>query len=202
MTQRILHDWEFIEDGVRIFPISVALKNVETGRELYRVFSDIDPIAIQQNAWLHENVWPKLRKDGKGPINFTEIYVRSRTAIRLDIAEFLRQSYADATPGEVELWANYGAYDHVALAQLWGRMVALPPYVPMCTHDIQTLLRQRCLQEVWLPKQDPATEHNALADVRHEADILAFIAEYDMTAKGADRQRLLSEAVEGRWRKG
>lgn len=199
MTQRILHDWEFIEDGVRIFPISVALKNVEAGTELYRVFSDIDPIAIQQNAWLAENVWPKLREDGNGPVNFTEDYVRSKAAIRIDVATFLRSSYID---GDVELWANYGAYDHVALAQLWGRMIALPPYIPMCTHDIQTLLRQRGLQEEWLPQQSSGEEHNALADVRHEALLLDFIAEYDRTAEGADRQKLLSEAVEGRWPNG
>ena len=40
---------------------------------------------------------------------------------------------------EVELWAWFAAYDHVALAQLWGDMPALPRELPRFTRE----LRQR-----------------------------------------------------------
>ena len=33
---------------------------------------------------------------------------------------------------------DYGAYDHVALAQLSGPMVLLPDGVPMWTNDLRT----------------------------------------------------------------
>ena len=36
-----------------------------------------------------------------------------------------------------ELWAWCGAYDHVALCQLWGRMIDLPKGVPMWTNDLK-----------------------------------------------------------------
>mgnify|MGYP003291323402 CR=1 FL=1 len=51
--------------------------------------------------------------------------------------EFLVEPLA---PGEeLELWAWYAAYDHVALAQIWGRMPDLPREIPRFTKD----LRQR-----------------------------------------------------------
>ena len=54
--------------------------------------------------------------------------------IRGDLLAFLTE------PGEpIELWAWMAAYDHVALAQLWGDMRALPRAIPRFTHE----LRQR-----------------------------------------------------------
>jgi hypothetical protein len=38
---------------------------------------------------------------------------------------FLSEPVAGRPNENLELWAWYGAYDHVALAQLWGSMVAL-----------------------------------------------------------------------------
>nr|WP_234899948.1 3'-5' exoribonuclease [Streptomyces filamentosus] len=62
------------------------------------------------------------------------------------------------------MWAWYGAYDHVVLAQLFGRMIDLPTGIPMWTNDIQ----QECqrLGNPQMPEQ-PAGIHNALADARH-----------------------------------
>ena len=59
---------------------------------------------------------------------------RSRERIREDLLAFL------TGPGEeIELWAWFGAYDHVALCQLWGAMPALPRPIPRFTRE----LRQR-----------------------------------------------------------
>jgi hypothetical protein len=64
----------------------------------------------------------------------------------------------------LELWAWIAAYDHVALAQLWGAMPALPRALPRFTRD----LRQRW-EDVGRPRlpQAPSDAHDALADARH-----------------------------------
>jgi hypothetical protein len=67
-------------------------------------------------------------------------------------------------PGKVELWAWFAAYDHVALAQLWGDMPALPREIPRFTRE----LRQRW-EDVGKPTlpAPPKDAHDALADARH-----------------------------------
>jgi hypothetical protein len=76
--------------------------------------------------------------------------------------------------GDVELWANYGAYDHVALMQLWGPMVKRPPHLPMFTHDLQHYAHDLGVSHKDFPKQE-AAEHDALADARHDWDIWKFL---------------------------
>jgi hypothetical protein len=84
---------------------------------------------------------------------------RSRARIRDELIAFLTE------PGEeIELWAWYAAYDHVALCQLWGPMTALPRAIPRFSHE----LRQRW-EDLGRPElpQAPAGQHDALADARH-----------------------------------
>lgn len=76
--------------------------------------------------------------------------------------------------GEVELWANFAAYDHVCLMQLWGPMVKRPSHLPMFPHDLQTYARFLGVDPKTFPKQE-AAEHDALADARHDWDIWKFL---------------------------
>jgi hypothetical protein len=84
---------------------------------------------------------------------------RTRARLRDDLLAYL------SGPGEeIELWAWFAAYDHVALAQLWGPMTALPRAIPRFTRE----LRQR-----WddagrppLPPK-PTGAHDALVDARY-----------------------------------
>jgi len=62
-----------------------------------------------------------------------------------------------------ELWAWYGAYDHIALCQLFGRMIDLPNQMPQCTHELKSVLK--LLNNPKMPKQ-PQGKHNALADAK------------------------------------
>lgn len=75
---------------------------------------------------------------------------------------------------EIELWANYGAYDHVVLMQLWGPMIARPDFLPMYTHDLQHYAHDLGVSWQDLPKQEAAV-HDALADARHDWDIWKFL---------------------------
>ncbi|HEY9369298.1 3'-5' exoribonuclease domain-containing protein, partial [Streptomyces sp.] len=84
--------------------------------------------------------------------------VKRHSEIAIKVRRFIQD-----TPG-AQLWAWYGAYDHVVLAQLFGRMVDLPGGVPMWTNDLQQETAR--LGNPQMPEQ-PAGVHNALADARH-----------------------------------
>lgn len=74
-----------------------------------------------------------------------------------------------------ELWADYPAYDHVALCQLWGRMIDLPQGIPMRTNDLVQFADVVGCPESDLPKQDPATQHHALHDALHNQKVYKFL---------------------------
>ena len=163
---RIFYDTEFLEDGKTIELISIGMV-AEDGREYYAVNRDMPVRKIRKHEWLMENVVPGLPK-GHGDakihmpkrwlFHYADPVVKHRTAIAVQVAKFIQ-----ATP-DPQLWAWYGAYDHVALAWLFGPMINLPDGIPMWTND----LRQECerLGNPTLPEQ-PDGVHNALADARH-----------------------------------
>ena len=182
------YDLEFLEDGRTIELISIALV-CDDGREYYAVNSDAPWERIREHSWLMENVWPHLplvgHKSGlkyagggehkvgltsPGTLDRRDSRVKPHWVIANEVRDFIQ-----ATP-DVELWANYGAYDHVALAQLWGPMIALPAGVPMFTNDIQQEARRLGVPWNELPKQENA-EHNALADARHNQVVRRWLEE-------------------------
>ena len=186
---RIFYDTEFFEDGKTIDLISVGMV-AEDGRELYLISEDIDvdPLntRLREHNWLMENVIAhlplKTRYDGKPALDLpggSNVYPCKLGHFGLDLADnriasrrHIRNAVRDfvlATPGPVELWADYGAYDHVLLAQLFGSMVDLPEGFPMYTHDLRQEIDRRGGDDK-LPVQDGSTAHNALADARWVRD--------------------------------
>jgi 3'-5' exoribonuclease-like protein len=153
MTYRYFYDCEFIEDGRLIDLVSIGVVD-EHGREFYGVSTQFDP--DRAIPWVRRNVLDKLPSPA-------DRAWRSRERIRDELHEFLVSPLRDGRDGPIELWAWYGAYDHVALAQLWGAMPALPRQIPRFTKD----LRQRWddLGRPDLPML--ADRHDALADARH-----------------------------------
>lgn len=146
---RYFFDTEFIENGLTIDLISIGVVD-ENGREYYAISTEFDP--DKAGAWVRANVLAKLPPPG------SPLY-RSRAQIRASLLEYLLEP-----DGDVELWAWYAAYDHVALAQLWGSMPTLPRAIPRFTRE----LRQRW-EDVGKPTlpQPPSNAHDALADARH-----------------------------------
>lgn len=147
--RRFFYDTEFIEDGTTIDLVSIGVVD-ETGREFYAVSTEFDP--DKAIPWVRRNVLEQL------PPPADKAW-KSRERIREDLLAFL------TGPGEeIELWAWFAAYDHVALAQLWGAMPALPRQLPRFTRD----LRQRW-EDVGKPQlpNPPTDAHDALADARH-----------------------------------
>ncbi|CAM2969973.1 polyadenylate-specific 3'-exoribonuclease AS [Saccharomonospora xinjiangensis] len=146
---RFFYDTEFIEDGKTIELVSIGVVD-ESGREFYAVSTEFDE--GKAGPWVREHVLTKLPSPG-------DRAWRSRERIRADLLDFLGRPRDG-----IELWAWYAAYDHVALAQLWGPMPSLPRQLPRFTRD----LRQRW-DDVGRPKlpSPPDDAHDALADARH-----------------------------------
>lgn len=182
---KIFYDCEFLEDGTAIDLISIGMV-AEDGRELYAVNRDMPAKRIAKHDWLRANVVPSLpRIHGdrrhyvsarRNPLalDFDHPHMMSRKRIAAEVEHFIL-----STP-DVELWAWYGAYDHVALAQLWGRMIDLPDGVPMWTNDLkQEAMR---LGNPQMPEQ-AAGHHNALADARHNQVMSEFLKVADQSGK-------------------
>lgn len=149
---RFFYDTEFIEDGETIDLVSIGVVS-ETGGEFYAVSTEFD--AQKAGPWVCRHVLPKL------PARSHPAWC-NRAQIRDDLLRFIGR------PREgVQLWAWLAAYDHVAFAQLWGAMPALPRRLPRFTRD----LRQRW-EDLGKPKLPPAPTdaHDALADARHNLE--------------------------------
>jgi hypothetical protein len=171
---RLYYDTEFLEDGRIIDLISIGLV-AEDDREYYAVTAREDIIDLAfGHPWLVDHVVPSL------PVTTDEAafrwswntghadwpHVKPPKLIASEVRDFI---LAEPDP---QLWAWYGAYDHVVLCQLWGRMTDLPKGVPMWTNDLKQEAER--LGSPQVPQQAEG-EHNALADARHNREIAAFL---------------------------
>ena len=185
---RLFYDCEFVEDGSTIDLVSIGIV-ADNGDEYYAVSGEFDLKKFAANDWLMANVWPSLPqvrgdarmmilssiregasayKHAKRLFSRGDPDVKPRRVIADEVRQFIC-SFPDP-----QLWAWYGAYDHVCLAQLFGRMIDLPDGVPMWTND----LKQECVRlgDPRVPEQAEGV-HNALADARHNRVIARFLDE-------------------------
>lgn len=146
---KIFMDTEFIENGVTIDLVSIGAVD-DRGREFYAVSTEFNP--MMASDWVKEHVLDKLPPR-------SNLAWMSRLTIR---ERWLRWVTA---PGEqIEFWAYYGAYDHVAQAQLFGSMQDYPSdRLPFCSKELVQLWDDAGRPEK--PAQ-PTDQHDALADAR------------------------------------
>lgn len=185
-TTRYWYDFEFLEDGRMIDLISIGIVS-EDGREYYAVAADAPWHRIARSDWLCQHVVPHLplllapvrRGDQWGfTIDRKSPIVRPEQQIAAEVRAFLLGGV-----GRPELWAYYGAYDHVKLNQLWGPMAAHPEGVPMYSNDLMQAVRRLKVDPAELPAQ-ASGEHNALADARHNRVMWAWLEEYAIEHTG------------------
>lgn len=167
---KYFYDTEFYEDGERIHLISIGIV-AEDGRELYLENSDFDPGIVPEGHWIVENVFPWLY-DTIGAL-----------VPKDDIAELVKEFILEGD-GLHELWGYYSDYDHVVLAQLYGRMVDMPKGFPWFTLDLkQCMFMSRGMiddQIVVNPVPVQAgVEHHALADARWNRDVYKWLEEME-----------------------
>jgi hypothetical protein len=153
MVYRYFYDCEFIEDGRTVDLVSIGVVD-EHSREFYAVSTEFD--ADRAVPWVRRNVLDKLPSPA-------DPAWRTRERIRDDLRAFLREPMRERPDDQIELWAWYAAYDHVALAQLWGPMTALPREIPRFTKDLRQLWDDR--GRPVLPEM--SGRHDALVDARH-----------------------------------
>ncbi len=167
---RYFYDTEFIEDGKTIELISLAMI-AEDGRELYLISEEISygPVhkRICTDSWLMENVvkqlpttWWRTAQPAEFRLNLERNDIVPLRMIKNAVRDFIIEPDRE----NVELWADYAAYDHVVLCQLFGRMVSLPNNIPMFTHDFQQLWSSK--GKPTLP-DPPENTHDALADAKY-----------------------------------
>jgi hypothetical protein len=170
----VYYDTEFHEDGHTIDLISIGMVRAD-GKEFYAVSKDADYSRVLKNEWLMKNVMSSIDHELVMSPNFiepVEMFVTdpaamTREEIRYGITQFL----SDVWPN---LWAWYGAYDHVALCQLWGKMIDLPAHMPMFTSDLRQTYKE--LGNPGIPAQ-MAGKHNALDDARHNKVVYDYLME-------------------------
>lgn len=153
VIHRYFYDCEFVEDGRLIDLISIGVVD-EDGREFYAVSTEFDAAAA--GPWVRRHVLDKLPSPA-------DPAWRSRGRIRDELYEFLVEPLRGRAGVRMELWAWFAAYDHVALAQLWGSMPDLPRAIPRYTKDLRQLWDDCGRPD--LP--EAAGRHDALVDARH-----------------------------------
>lgn len=179
---KYFYDTEFIDDGEKIELLSIGIV-AEDGREYYAVVKDIRTMLRAWDMksgneyWLRKNVvnhlpfiavggwsgdWDTSHPDYKN--------LKTRREIEREVLNFFRY---DNTP---EYWAWFAAYDHVALSQLWGRMIDLPLGLPMWTNDIKQ--EHKRLGYPRIPEQAQGA-HNALEDARWNKSTYEYLARLD-----------------------
>lgn len=151
---KYFYDTEFYEDGERIHLISIGIV-AEDGRLLYMENQDFDWQIVPEDHWIRENVEPHLTG---------ELY--PKYMIAQEVKRFICDQPSDYTSNR--LYGYYVAYDHVVLAQLFGRMVDMPLGMPWFSNDLKQMIEadpHRLGNVTDHVKQD-GTQHHALEDAR------------------------------------
>jgi len=143
---RVFYDAEFATTAPGVTLVSIGAV-AEDGREFYGVSTEFDPAAA--HPWVVRHVLPLLP-----PPSDPAWMPRSG----------LRDGLLQLCGDEPVLWAWMGAYDHVALCQLWGSMPELPRHLPRMTLDVKQLWEH--LGRPALPVQAEG-RHRAIDDARH-----------------------------------
>jgi hypothetical protein len=167
---KIWYDTEFLERGPEL-PISLISIGMvrEDGAELYLINAEMPLSSVMRHPFVSTNVVPFLpvKFPNPGIIEWDEDNpeyrhcVRSRDEIARQVREFCNERAADE---ETELWAYYGAWDHVVLSQTFGGMTDYLAVMPPAPFDVVQLWAELGYPLGVLPGQTAETQHHAFHD--------------------------------------
>lgn len=188
---RIFYDCEFVERG-RDLPIQLVSIGLirEDNQRLYLINEECLS-NVMKHPWLSVNVVPYLpiHMDSSIIFEWSREHWEYDNVVALDKLVMQVREFVQATPN-AELWAYYGAYDHVVFCQLFGSMAELPAGIPMFTHELQQLAEEN--PHIKLPP-DPQAMHHALHDAQWVMDAYNRLRPGELLALEAE---VLSESVE------
>lgn len=180
---KIFYDTEFLEDGRTIDLISIGMVR-EDGKEYYAVNYNMPLSRIIQHPWLMDNVMPHIPCEQIGLGNVWRVdpnpfEVKELHEIAAEVRNFIRGTE------DPELWAYYGAYDHVVLAQLYGPMINLPQGIPMYTNDIKQEMNRLSIKQHHLPIDlHGALNHKAIDDAHWNMSVMRFLEKVEYEIDG------------------
>lgn len=171
----IYFDFEFIDDGREIVPISVGMCAVEPiepyyapagfSFELY-VEYEFDP--ARANDWVRAHVFPRLEQHG------TQHGVGGGHP-RRKVAEAIREWVAVVCGNtQPRFWGYYPSYDWVCLMQHFGTMTQAPKGWPMRPECLMQMADNLGVAREDFPA-DPTNAHNALADAKWNRDLYTHL---------------------------
>jgi hypothetical protein len=134
---RVFFDTEFTALNQQAVLISIGLIS-EDGHTFYAEFNDYS--VEHMSDWVAEHVVPYLQYSNlpalTPPLNLHSHGMKaSHPVIRNALGEWLSQF------DQVEMWADYPAYDWVLLCDLFGGSLNLPEHIASNAFDIATLLK-------------------------------------------------------------
>lgn len=161
---KFFYDTEFYEDGKQIHLISIGMVS-EEGHEFYLENKDFDWDIVPKDHWIQINVRPHLDNN---------LYGVTKDRLVYELKDFVQSK----SLGNNEFWGYYADYDHVVLAQLFGRMVDMPRGFPWYTLDIKQEAYR--LGNPELPDMDEDwQEHHAGFDARWNKKAWEFLRDLE-----------------------
>ena len=156
-------DFEFIEDGKTIDPISIGIL-CNDGRSLYLINKECN--FLSASDWVIEHVLTPMgiivNKDNHLmplKLNPSKVlpYWSSKEEIKEEVIKFVTKN------GEKPTFIGYYAdYDWVTMAQLFGKMIDLPKGFPMYCKDLKQWIDD--LGNPLIPESIDTGHHHALLD--------------------------------------
>ena len=170
----IYFDFEFIDDGREIVPISLGMC-VEDDPNVVRAFEapemlieyHFDP--ARANDWVRENVFPHLEQFSRPGCGV------DRWVARESIEEWVKGICGDTKP---RFWGYYPSYDWVCLCQHWGTMMQLPKGWPIRPGCLKQLADTLGVPKTSFPAQSVGA-HQALADAKWNRELHGFLKTYE-----------------------
>jgi len=149
------------DDDRELYVINIDAVRAFQERQYFNKLDDTD-------LWLKDNVFNQISESDLDIYGFEFGSPQQKDQVKSMVYDFVIDInwYEEK---DVEFWGYFAAYDHVCLAQLFGRMIDLPPGMPMFTNDLMTIGKKP--NSYYKPKPTrPADlpEHHALNDAKYQ----------------------------------
>jgi hypothetical protein len=177
-VRHVYLDTEFMRDDLTYRGlVSIALTD-DDGNDYYAVNHNMGDVAVRDDDWMRENVWPYLPRTVtnykiRGEIEHLD---RNHPDVRFygEIADQVAAYFTDTKATTTYLYARNGAQDVVRLHGLWDHdWGVMPKTIPRWFIDIHALIEQAGNPD-GIPEMESGA-HHPLEDARHNRTVRHFL---------------------------